>query len=99
MAIAAILVMWPEPFEQTFVSPPPPPLEAPYEIWLWLAQWFLRRRCLKSVDDDWRWHMTEAYLSYKLTIWAFGSGELKTKAILMSIHNICFYGELKKIIL
>ena len=27
-------------------------IEAPYEIWLWLAQWFLRRRCLKSVDDD-----------------------------------------------
>ena len=26
------------------------PIEAPYEIWLWLAQWFLRR-CLKSVDD------------------------------------------------
>ena len=28
------------------------PIEAPYEIWLWLAQWFLRRRCLISVDDD-----------------------------------------------
>ena len=27
-------------------------IEAQYEIWLWLAQWFLRRRCLKSVDDD-----------------------------------------------
>ena len=27
-------------------------IDAPYEIWLWLAQWFLRRRCLKSVDDD-----------------------------------------------
>ena len=32
----------------------PHPIEAPYEIWLWLAQWFLRRRCLKSVDDDGR---------------------------------------------
>ena len=32
----------------------PHPTEAPYEIWLWLAQWFLKRRCLKCVDDDWR---------------------------------------------
>ena len=27
------------------------PMETPYEIWLQSAQWFLRRRCLKSVDD------------------------------------------------
>ena len=46
--MAAILVMWPGPFEQTFF---PHPMEAPYEIWLWLAKRFLRRRCLKSVDD------------------------------------------------
>ena len=57
----------------------PNPIEAPYEIWLWLAQWFLRR-CLKSVDDDDGRRTTEAYLSYKLTIWAFGSGELKTES-------------------
>ena len=31
MGIAAILAMWPGPFEQTFV---PHPIEAPYEIWL-----------------------------------------------------------------
>ena len=80
MGMAAILVMWPGPFEQTSV---PHPIEAPYEIWLWLAQWFLRR-CIKSVDNG-RWRRmtynrrrtTEAYLSYKLTKWAFGSGELK----------------------
>ena len=43
----------------------PHPIKAPYEIWLWFAQWFLRRRCLKSVDEDGRrrW-TTEAYLSY-----------------------------------
>ena len=29
----------------------PHPTEAPYEIWLWLAQGFLRRRCPKSLDD------------------------------------------------
>ena len=38
--------------------------ETPYEIWLQLAQWFLRRRCFKSVD-----HRQTDYggLSYKLT--------------------------------
>ena len=30
----------------------PHPIEGPYKIWLWLAQWFLRWRCLKSVDND-----------------------------------------------
>ena len=30
----------------------PHPIQAPYEIWLWLVQWFLGRRCLKSVEDD-----------------------------------------------
>ena len=25
-------------------------IEAPYEIWLWLVQWFLRRKRLKSVE-------------------------------------------------
>ena len=55
----------------------PHPIEAPYEIWLWLTQWYLRRRCLNSVDDDdRRRHTTEAYLSYLLNKWAFGSGEL-----------------------
>ena len=48
MGMAAILVMWPGPFEQNFV---PPPMDTPYEIWLQLAQWFLRRRCLTSVGD------------------------------------------------
>ena len=48
MGMAAILFMWPRPFEQTFV---PYPMEAPYKIWLWLATQFLRRRYLKSVDD------------------------------------------------
>ena len=48
MGMVAILVRWPGPFEQTFV---PHSIEAPYEIWFWLAQWFLRKRCLKSVDD------------------------------------------------
>ena len=64
--MAAILVMWPGPFEQLSF---PYPTETTYEIWLQSARLFLRRRCLKSVDngrtDDGR--TTEAYLSYKLT--------------------------------
>ena len=35
----------------------PYPTEVPYEMWLWLAQWFWRRRSLKMVDgrttDGW----------------------------------------------
>ena len=75
MGMAAILIMWPGPFEQTFI---PYPMKTPYEIWLQSVQWFLRRRCLKSVNDkqmmDGQW-TTEAYLSYKQ--WAFGPGDLK----------------------
>ena len=56
----------------------PHPMEAPYEIWLWLAKRFLRR-CLKSVDDRrLRWRMdNRACLYYKLTYEPKGSGELK----------------------
>ena len=71
MGMAAILVMCPEDSLSKFSFPHP--IEASYDIWLWLAQLFLRR-CLKSVDDVRR--TTEAYLSYKLTKWSFGSGEL-----------------------
>ena len=53
------------PFEQTFI---PPSLYKLHMKFDWLAKWFLRRRCLKSVDDDVQW---EDYLS-----WASGSGEL-----------------------
>ena len=55
MDVAAIFVMWPR-------SPPkkllfPRSMEAPHEIWLWLAQWFWRRS-LKMVDND-NWRMIE----------------------------------------
>ena len=45
VGMAAILVMWPGPREQTFV---PPSFEPPHEIWLQLAQWFQRRSSLRS---------------------------------------------------
>ena len=50
MGMAAILVVWLRPNEQTFV---PHPTEGPYEIWLRLAQRFWRRRSLKMVDGRW----------------------------------------------
>ena len=49
MDMAAILVMWTGPFEQTFV--PPSHRSSKWNLNL-IVQWFLRRRCLKSVDDD-----------------------------------------------
>ena len=62
MDMTAILVMWPESFGQTFVTHLK---EGPCKIWLWFDQWFLKRRCLKSVDDDDGWLTTEVCL-YKL---------------------------------
>ena len=47
MRMAAILVDQDHFSKLSF----PYPIEAPYEIWLWLAQWFLRR-CLNCVDND-----------------------------------------------
>ena len=58
----------------------PWPMKVSYEIWLWLAKWFLRRRHLKSVDDgrtDDRQTDSEACLYYKLTYEPKSSGELK----------------------
>ena len=48
MGMAAILVMWPWPFEGIFV---PSTHTAPHKIWLQLAQWLLRRRYLKMLTD------------------------------------------------
>ena len=44
MGVAAILVMWPRPANKLSF---PYPVEAPYEIWLWLAQGF--------GEDLWKW--------------------------------------------
>ena len=72
MGMAAILVMWPGTFEQTFVSP-----SHRSSIWnLTLIGPVVSEEKMLSVDDV-RQRTTEAYLSYKLTKWAFGSGELK----------------------
>ena len=71
MGMAAILVMWPGPFEQTFVSP-----FHRSSIWnLTLIGPVVSEE--KMFKECGRRRTTEAYLSYKLTKWAFGSGKLK----------------------
>ena len=60
MGMAAILIMWPGPFEQNYVPPS-------------------HRSSRRTTDDDDGRQTTEAYLSYKLTKWAFGSGELQKR--------------------
>ena len=77
IAMVAILVMWPRPFEQTFVSP-----SHRSSIWnlTLIGPMVPEEKMLKECGQ--RRTTTEAYmyLSYKLTIWAeiwaFGSGEL-----------------------
>ena len=97
MGMVAILVMWPWTFEQTFI-----PLSHRSSIWNLtltgpvVSEEKMFKKCGRT---------TEADLSYKLAKWAFGSSELKTytvgclsEVILMSTHNICFYGEIRIII-
>ena len=85
--MAAILVMWPGPFEQSFV-----PESHRSSIWnLTLIGPVVSEE--KMFMECGRRCTTEAYLSYKLTKWAFGSGELKMKWIIndfwkLSLSNI-----------
>ena len=71
MALVAILVIWPGPFEQTVV-----PLSHRSSIWnlTFIGPVVSDEKIFKECG---RWRTTGAYLSYKLTKSAFGSGELK----------------------
>ena len=62
MGMEAILLIRHGSFEQTFG----PHMEAPYEIWLQLAQWLQRRRCFKMLTDGVQ-RTAEACLYFKLT--------------------------------
>ena len=80
MGMAAILVMWPGPFEQTSV--PPSHKSSIWNLTLIgpvVSEEKMFKECgrRRMTDNDIR-RMAEAYLSYKLTKSAFGSGELKT---------------------
>ena len=71
MGMAAILVMWPGPFEQTFVPP-----SHGSSIWN-LASFgpvVLEEKMFENVDTHPR--TTEAYLYFKQTYEPKGSGEL-----------------------
>ena len=59
---------------QNLMQPFPHPKDATDKIWLKLANWSWRYKCSKvwMTTDD------RALLYYKLTLWAFGSGQLKT---------------------
>ena len=65
MGMAAILVMWPGPFEQSFVPP-----SHGDSIWnlasigLVVSEEKMFKECGRRTDRGWT---TEAYLSYKLT--------------------------------
>ena len=67
--MAAILVMWQGPFEQTFVPPS-------HRRFIWNFTWInpvvSEEKMFKECGRR-RWR--RPYLSYKLTKWAFGSGE------------------------
>ena len=82
MAMAAILVMWPGQFEQTFV--PPSHRSSIWNLTLIgpvVSEEKMFKECGRrrtTMDED-VLRTTEAYLSYKLTIWAFGSSDLKKK--------------------
>ena len=75
VGMSAILVMWPGPLEQTFVPP-----SHRSSIWNLTSTGPVVSEEKMFKECGWWWRrmtMTEAYLSYKLTKWAFGSGELK----------------------
>ena len=71
MGMAAILVMWPGTFEQTFIPP-----SHRSSIWnkTWPGPVVSEETMFKECG---RQRRTETYLSYKLTKWAFDSGEPK----------------------
>ena len=87
MGMAATLVMWPDPVNKLSF---PHPTEAPYEIWLWLAQPFWRRS-LKSVDMDDGRTDDRPRLYYKLTNEPKGSGELMILWFIVKYESLFYY--------
>ena len=72
MGMAAILVMWPGPFEQTFVPP-----SQGGSIWILASIGpVVSEKMFENVDIHTHIRTTEAYLYYKLTNEPKGSGEL-----------------------
>ena len=88
MGMVAILVMWPGPFEQTFVTP-----SHRSSIWnltlIGPVVYEIFKECGRRTTTDIK-RTTEAYLSYKLTNGAFVSGELKIHLKSDFFYN-CFH--------
>ena len=62
-------------------------MDAPHEIWLQLAQWFERRRCLKNMTDD-RLKTTAIEAGHTIgSPWAKGSDELISYQIVPKYHT------------
>ena len=75
MAMAAILIMWPGPFEQTFV--PPSQGGSTWNV-VSIGSVVSEEKMFENVQNTHAYiRTTEAYLSYKLTTEPLGSGELK----------------------
>ena len=59
------------------MQPFPHSSDATHKIWSRLASWLQRYTGFESVDEDGRGQTDDGpLLYYKLTLWAFGSGEL-----------------------
>ena len=59
----------------------PHPSDATHKIWSRLANWLQRYSSLNvwtTMTDEWWWTDDWLLVYYKLTLWAFGSGELKS---------------------
>ena len=59
------------------MKPFPHPSDATHKIWSRLANWFQRYSSLKVWTTNGRLTTDGPLVYYKLTLWAFGSGELK----------------------
>ena len=85
IGMAAILVMWPGPFISTFVPPS-------YGCSKWslalIGQAVSEKKIFEIVDDGRRRTDAGPWPSYKLTLWAFGSGELTTEATSRHDHSL-----------
>ena len=62
---------------QNLMQPFPHPNDASDKIWLQSVCWFQRYSCLNVWTDGWTNAVSTPIQTYKPTLWAFSSGELK----------------------
>ena len=79
---------------QNLMQPFPHSSDATHKIWSRLASWLQRYTGLKvwtTTDDGRRRTDDGPLLNYKLTLWAFGSGELKTQCCTICDWPVTFF--------